>query len=228
MAFDTGLMQTKNVGNVIRAQRLRRKLTLEQLAEAPGVGLDAANLSRFERGQQSIALPRLEAIAAALETPLSEIYAEVEGLRPIPDANTEEGPGIRGRLPLVSWVQAGSFQNIEDPFLPGDADVWVPVTRRYSKRAFALRIRGDSMVDPSGIGPSFPEGSIICVEPDATPIHKSFVVVRLDNSVDATFKQLIIDGDARYLKPLNPRYPIMTVTDEATICGVVMQMIMDF
>lgn len=140
--------------------------------------------------------------------------------------NTEQAPDLISKLPLISWVQAGAFQNISDPYQPGDAENWVPVTKRYSKRAFCLRVRGDSMQASEGF--SFPDGAIICVEPDAAANNKSFVVVRLEDTEEATFKQLVVDGSKRYLKPLNPRYPIIEISSEATICGVVRQMIMDF
>ena len=50
------------------------------------------------------------------------------------------------------------------------------------------------------------------------------MVVALDDTNQATFKQLVIDGARRYLKPLNPRYPIIPVERDARICGVVREM----
>jgi SOS-response transcriptional repressor LexA len=138
----------------------------------------------------------------------------------------EAGPEIVGKLPLISWVQAGDWANIVDPYEPGVADKWIPVPRRYSGRAYCLRVRGDSMQAPQG--DSFPDGSIICVEPDRAPEHKNYVIVRLEDTKEATFKQLIIEGGESYLKPLNPRYPIMKIDGPATFCGVVRQMVMDF
>ena len=49
------------------------------------------------------------------------------------------------------------------------------------------------------------------------------VVVKLDDEQQATFKQLIIEGDQKFLKPLNPNWPepIIKINGNATICGVV-------
>ena len=74
----------------------------------------------------------------------------------------------------------------------------------------------------------FPNGSIIIIDPAVEPRQGSFVVVRLDEAEQATFKQMVIDGGTRYLKPLNPRYPLMEIRQSATVCGVVRQMVMDF
>ena len=36
-------------------------------------------------------------------------------------------------------------------------------------------------------------------------------------------KQLIIEGSRQYLKPLNPRYPIIALTEQFKVCGVVVE-----
>ena len=38
---------------------------------------------------------------------------------------------------------------------------------------------------------------------------------------EAVFKQLEFDGERYFLKPLNPRYPISPMADDAKIIGVV-------
>ncbi len=151
--------------------------------------------------------------------------------RPAPDLsstfneNTSPAPEIT-QLPLISWTTAGTWEEVQDPLAPYQYEELIPVTKRYSNRAFALRIVGDSM--QASDGPSFPSGCVIAVEPQHEATNGSFVVVRLEDSKEATFKQLVIDGPKRYLKPLNTRYPIMEIEEEATICGVVRQMVMDF
>ncbi len=40
-------------------------------------------------------------------------------------------------------------------------------------------------------------------------------------SNEATIKKLVIDGPKRYLKPLNPAYPVIEIDSSCTICGVV-------
>ncbi len=135
-------------------------------------------------------------------------------------SNIEYGPRLLGKVPLISWVQAGHWQEIVDNYQPGDGEEMVPIATKVGPHAFALRVRGDSME------PEFVEGDMIVVDPDRQAENKSFVIVRLDDAQEATFKQLIIDGSNRYLKPLNPRYPIMDINGkEANICGVVVSKI---
>ena len=62
-------------------------------------------------------------------------------------------------------MQAGDWNNLVNNFQPGDAERWIATYAKVSRHAFALRIIGDSMTNPSGV-PSFPEGTIIIVGPE--------------------------------------------------------------
>lgn len=131
-----------------------------------------------------------------------------------------ESPLIRGYVPLISWVQAGDWQDVIDNLQPGEGEL-IETTYNAKRHTFALRVKGDSME------PRFPEGSILIVEPEEVATHGKFVVVRQNGNGEATFKQLIFDGSKTYLKPLNPRYPILEMQPDAVICGVVKRVEMD-
>lgn len=90
-----------------------------------------------------------------------------------------------------------------------------------SKEAFALRVRGDSMVAADGSG--FPEGCIIIVDPGREAKNGDYVVVRFNDSDEATFKRLIVDGPHKFLRPLNPSYKNIDVTEDARLAGVVVE-----
>ena len=69
----------------------------------------------------------------------------------------------------------------------------------------------------------FREGDLIFVDPAVSPDHGRFVVVHVQDSNEATFKQLIVEGGRKYLKALNPDWPerIIESDSSAVICGVV-------
>jgi len=139
--------------------------------------------------------------------------------------NTKAGPTVFS-VPLISWVQAGQWDEVVDVYRPGEGEKPVYTTRKVGPRAYALRVVGDSMENPNG-RPTYPQGSIVIVDPDREALHGSAVIVRLEDSKQATFKQLIVEGGTRYLKPLNPRYPIMKIDKKASFCGVVVQTVID-
>jgi SOS-response transcriptional repressor LexA len=141
--------------------------------------------------------------------------------------NLHPGPELKGRVPLISWVQAGEWNSVVDNFHPGHADEWIETTVPVRQHTYALRVNGDSMTNPSG-SPSFPHGIIIIVEPEVEAIPGAFVVVRQNNDEECTFKQLVKDAGVFFLKPLNPAYPLMRLAEDAVICGVVREATMRF
>lgn len=135
------------------------------------------------------------------------------------DMNVIPGPDLRGTVPLISWVQAGNWQEAVDNLPVGQGER-IETTWKVRTHTYALRVKGDSME------PKFPDGCIVIVEPEEDARNGSYVIVRQKGD-EATFKQLIHDGSHTWLKPLNPRYPIMPMADDAVICGVVKRMEMD-
>lgn len=146
---------------------------------------------------------------------------------PNKNVELELGPDLRGQAPLISWVQAGKWKEIDMESLHQTDITFYQHTAKVSDEAFALRVKGDSMTSFTG-GKSIPEGSVIIVDPNMQAEHSKVVVAMLDDSEEATLKQLVIDGGAKYLKPFNNSYPTMSINGNCTIIGVVKQVIQDF
>jgi SOS-response transcriptional repressor LexA len=139
-------------------------------------------------------------------------------------SNVEEAPDIRAGVPLISWIQAGTWAEASDPLQPGDAEAWVPSLRPTSARAFALRVRGDSMTAP--YGKSFPEGCIIIVEPERrSPVNGDRIVARLEGSNEVTFKIYKEEDGQRWLQPLNPSH--LPIREPFKVLGTVVGIWMD-
>ena len=80
---------------------------------------------------------------------------------------------------------------------------------------YALRVLGDSME------PEFAEGCVIIVDPAYAPRDGSYVIV--DYAGDVFFRQLLVDGERRFLKPLNPKYGSFELVPPYSIRGGVVQ-----
>lgn len=130
------------------------------------------------------------------------------------DNNVGDGPALRGKVPVISWVQAGAWMEAVDNFAPGQAEEWIDTEVTVGRHTYALVVKGDSMA------PDFPEGMVLVVEPDMSADNGDFVIAKNGDN-EATFKQLVMDGGVFYLKPLNTRYPILTVGPDTQIVGVV-------
>lgn len=202
----------------VKAGRKRLELTQQQLAAE--AGLAQSDVSKIERGQiqRTTAIP---ALARALRC--NPHWLDTGNGEPQWDntSNTIDGPAIRGRVPLISWVQAGSWGEIVDNLHPGDAEEWIPTTARVGKAAFALKIVGDSMA------PKVPDGSIVIFDPAKNYHHGSLILAKRTGDQVATFKQLWYDGSTPYLKPLNDRYPMLEMPDDTRIIAVAVRLELD-
>ena len=97
----TSLDYQKALGRKIAAERHRRGLSQPELARM--IGRSVAWVSQVERGVRKIdRMSVLEALAAALDVPLSELAAEA----PVVAAVTEEPPGVNGLRLVLSGVYA--------------------------------------------------------------------------------------------------------------------------
>lgn len=152
---------------------------------------------------------------------LPKDQAGESNVRNLPDRNEGNVREITrrfGKVPLISWVQAGSWceANIEAHY----GETWLSCPVAISSSGYALTVLGDSMTNP-GPGRSYPTGCIIFVDPEAEAKTGDRVIARVPRTNEATFKVLVEDAGRQFLKPINPQYPIIEITEETHICGKV-------
>lgn len=124
------------------------------------------------------------------------------------------------KVPLISWVQAGAWCEVINNFEAHDAELWLSCPVTISGRGYALKVHGDSMTNP-GPGRSYPTGCIIFVDPEAEVKTGDRVIATVPRTNQATFKVLAEDAGRQFLRPINPQYPIIDITEETHICGKV-------
>ena len=207
------------LGKQIRKYRTQLDWTLEQLEEKSGVPAGTISALEVRDSTRSKFAPALaNAFGLTVEQLLDESVNWLERRQ----QNVEPAPDIQGQIPLISWVTAGKWVEVIDIYQPGVADEWLPCIKKHSNRTFALRVKGMSMYNPMGKH-TYSDGDIIFVDPEKDAVNGSRVVVRLEDSKEATFKQLVIEGEKMYLMALNPSWPekFIEINGNATICGVV-------
>lgn len=136
-----------------------------------------------------------------------------------PYGNATELGRVESTMPLIGWVKAGEWCESPDHFAPGDAEDWLPRPANAGVRSFALKVQNDSMTSPYPGQRSYPEGTIIYVDPDREIINGCRVVARVNG--EYTFKTYVEDGGRKYLKPINPTYDKYDITEDTHICGVI-------
>jgi SOS-response transcriptional repressor LexA len=198
-----------SIAERVKARRKELGLTQYQLADLVGIAQTA--IQRLEKGDTKN--PRdIEALATALQcTPEFLRF----GISDNKNSNIAPGPTLKAAVPLISWVQAGAWSDITE-IKAYDAERYLcPV--KCSDLTFALKVQGVSME------PKFFDGDLIFVDPEAECIHGSYVVARLDDDNQATFKQLIIESGHKFLKAANPNWPeqLIPINGNCTLVGKV-------
>lgn len=213
------------MGRVIRHRREAAGWTQQDLADATQGEIDQGRVSRIERGKEGISPEKLQSVAKAFGCRVSQLWAEAEELEsmavgePQTRYDIPKAAGV-SYVPLISYVQAGHWSDPTDAYARGTGEKLIATSIKVGRLAYALRIRGDSMTNPRG-DPSFPDGTIVIVDPGKRSDVGSFVIVRLSESDETTFKRLTSDSGKQLLVPLNPQYPAIPLDQEAHFCGVV-------
>ena len=123
-------------------------------------------------------------------------------------------------IPVISWVAAGSFGPIETVLRDAEVDEYLPPIKECGKNGYGLVVTGISM------SPKFEPEDRIYVNPDFQVSDLKtgdLVIVSCAGDNEATFKQLIIEGTTKYLKPLNPKWDeqIIKLTEDCRLVGKV-------
>lgn len=119
-------------------------------------------------------------------------------------------------IPLYGSIPAGYPDGIESGGEIGRLQIDIETAGlRRSRRSFALKVRGDSMIN-AGIY----DGDIVIVEP-GMPENEQVVAALIDG--ETTLKRFINPGQGKspYLKAENPDYPELHPVQELVIQGVV-------
>lgn len=188
----------------------RSGITQAELARACGVKPPSVNgwlsgKSKFLRGENLLKAAAVLGVSqqwlATGEGPMAAAVA------PSGSSNVEPGPDVKGRVPLVSWVQAGAWCEACTPVDVSEVERWLDCPVPHSKSTFVLRVRGDSMTAPTGNARTYPEGCLIFVDPERrSPVNGDRIVACLEGCNEVTFKVFKDEDGRRWLQPLNPSH----------------------
>jgi SOS-response transcriptional repressor LexA len=130
------------------------------------------------------------------------------------------------QVPIISWQEAEEWLKAPDQFNAKSFPNALITSVLVSPQAFAIKVEGDIM--ESSHSTSFPRESTIIVDTDQPAHNGTYVLAKTSVDTALIFRQLIIDGNKRYLKPLNQRYPVIEMPAQGMIYAVVKVMLMEF
>ena len=196
-------------------------ITQEQLAEHLGITKGA--VSHWLNARREPSLGEISKILRFLGKKSFSVGADGS----IIDENLTGDVGYIGpyspgqKYPVISSVQAGAWGEAFEAYTLKDIDLWLESDAHIQGEAFWLEVEGDSMTAPVGL--SVPEGTFVLFDTGREPVNGSLVIAKLSDSNEATFKKLIIDGGQKYLKGLNPAWPLIPVNGNCKTIGVAVE-----
>lgn len=200
----------KSLKDRLKEVRKKAQLTQEELSSISGI--PQQKISRIENGITE--MPRDIAVLAKYlnTTPGYLMFGEKH--------DTLSACASASHLvPLISWATAGKWRRSNCLTLLQDNCIEkIECFRKMHSSAFALKVKGDAMLSMEGM--AFPANTILVVDPEKSVRSHDYVIAAMAKG-EAMFRQYIVDGGKKYLKPLNSRYPIIEITSQTTICGVV-------
>lgn len=200
----------------VKLAREASKLSQTQLSKA--VGISQGTLGDLERGKNksSLKLAKIADVLGVTAIWLSEgkgsMYATASSIFKIKEKGNEV-TRVQAAVcvPILAWEDIKDYPRVVNLSIKSSEQV--NTTIEVKEHTYALRVRDDKMA------PEFNEGDTIIVEPHMKYQSGDFVIVAGEG--DVTFKQLISDGSAWILKPMNDRYPIVSLLTIEKVCGVV-------
>lgn len=194
------LTLTEKIGKRVLELRKKKKSTLEELASK--LGVSRQSIQSWEKGEAAPKIERLEDVAAVLETTLKYLVLGDSDGEVVSSSN---------KIQLIGW-DLKPTENTQYYYCPIDCSV----------KTLVLRVAGESMYNPHG-KPSFNDGDLIFIDPVKELKNGSIVLVQLPDNKQAIFRQIIIEGGVKFLKALNPAWPIaiMQLPENASIIGCV-------
>lgn len=188
-------------------------VTQEKLAER--LGVSQGGIGHWLSGRREPSLERINDVLSELGLPKLSVTADKSLVNVGP---TDQPYRDETKYPLISWIQAGMWEESCDNFNPGDAEEWIESDANAGRCGYWLEVKGLSMY--SQAGPSFPPTMRILVQPEGFDlVAGKFYIAKLLSTGETTFKQYVRDAGVGYLAPLNPTFKTIEITDEVEIIG---------
>lgn len=152
--------------------------------------------------------------------------AQLKGEQPIPEL-VNQWPAFKqlplSEAPLLNWTEVYEWLSQEQLNIQPSQTIFTE--HKLSENSFALKIQDSSMA------PTFPQDTVLIFDPQKSYKDRGYVLAYLEGTKQPLFRQLIIDGEALFIRPLNPdlsHFRIQMLASPHHICATLVQARQDF
>lgn len=166
-----------------------KKLSISDLSKLSGISVGAIQ-NMANSPECNPTLEKIEAIANALEVPISFLIGEDENSNNLP----------KKKIPLISWNDIGAIQQTNHIPLNSLVNEYIYLFEQLPDQTFALRMQGKSML------PIFNENSVLIFEPGKKEYDGCYALFYINEDKSYVFRELIIDGTNYFYKACNTNF----------------------
>lgn len=174
-------------------------------------GVPAATLARLRRDGSNPTLSSIEPLLDFFRVDMDAFLYE-----DMSDPNYQDRKKMGDLVPISVYTLeeiASGRENAKVLKFIGAAGI-------TGENAFGISINSDALA------PAFQSNSIIIIDPNLKPVEGDYVLCCLGSGEEApVFRQIFIDGNAYYFKPVNPGFGEMRHYEFYKILGVVIKSI---
>jgi len=180
------------------------------------IGVPRATINRLVSGKTPD--PRastLEAIARFFDITIDQLL----GKKPLLGMHHENRSGskVENWIPIIAWEQVNQWQKLINIIKPDTHFDWILGDQNIDGGTFAITFKGESM------SPQFYANTVLIVDTNTPPKNRDFVIAYCSETQETLFRQLIIDGNYRFLNPINTIFPAVQLKNNDQIIGLVVQ-----
>jgi SOS-response transcriptional repressor LexA len=118
-------------------------------------------------------------------------------------------------IPILKLEETMQWENLIEN--PCDHNNSITLDETIQEGKFAIKINSEAM------WPQFQDNSIIIINPHKIAINRDFVIVHIKKNNEILFRQLLIEGQYRFLKAINHLFPSIELQPHDVIIGTVIQ-----
>ena len=197
----------------IRIKTLRKNKNWSQQVLADKTSISRARIAQIETNPTTeVKSETMRSLANALDVTIEQLSS-----RSLFKGGESDGLEIRPisqKIPIIHWNDLKTYK--EGQLMTSNKWLGSPVD--IPDNAFALSVKGNSMVSTSGT--SFSPESVIFVNPNQTHKNGDKVVAIHKTTKHGVFRTYVDEAGSEMLLALNSQYPTLHITDY-TIIGVV-------
>lgn len=214
-------MQEKSKQKVNRKKRclhnnlkhLLSKHLLDIQSLSMETGVPIATIFRMKKEDNNPTISSLEPISEFFRIELNDLLYE--------DITSDEYDKTK-MAGNIQYIPVINLNEIKKWPIDSNKKIYIGENGNLSKDSFGILISSDSFI------PVFYQNTILIVDPKVIVKDSDYVLCQLGTDTIPVIRQLFIDGNSYFFKPINPNYGEMSCFKKYKILGIVIKSIENY